>query len=142
VAPIRVLIADDHRLFAKTLEAVLAGEPDLELVGIAADGVEALHLASTLRPDIVLMDVDMPRLDGISATRRLHELQLGAAVLILTASLEPEDSAAALEAGAAGYLTKDRVAQALVQTIRGLAERRDTLSADGGADVAGRARVG
>ena len=138
----RVLIADDHRLFAKTLEALLAGEPDLEVVALAQDGLEALQLAATLLPDIVLMDIDMPRLDGLTATERVRDLGLGAAVVVLTASDAPEHSERALRAGAAAYLTKDRVAHALLPTIRAATGASGTLSADGGADVAGRARVG
>lgn len=76
VGTVRVLIADDRSLFAKTLEALLAGTPGVEVVGIAEDGLDAVGLAVTLCPDVVLMDVEMPHLDGIAATRRLHELGL------------------------------------------------------------------
>ena len=137
-----MLIADDHRLFAKTLEALLAGENDFELVGIAEDGIEALQLVNVLAPDIVLMDVEMPRLDGITATKRLRRLAGGPIVVLLSASPDPASSTAALEAGAVAYLTKDRIAHDLVRALRKLAEARASLSADGGADLAGRARVG
>jgi two-component system, NarL family, response regulator len=142
MASLRILIADDHRLFAKTLEALVAGEPGLEIVGVAEDGLEALQLSMSLSPDLVLMDIDMPRLDGLRATARLRELGLGAAVIVLTASDDPAHSQAALGAGAAAYLTKDRVGTALVPTILKVTGSRASLTADGGADFAGRARVG
>lgn len=142
MAPLRILIADDHRLFAKTLQALIAGERELEVVGVAENGVEALRLAATLSPDLVLMDIDMPQLDGLAATARIRELGLGTAVIVLTASDDPAHSQSALVAGAAAYLTKDRVATALLPTIAKVTEARASLTADGGADVAGRARVG
>lgn len=142
MTPVRVLIADDHPLFAKTLEALLAGVPEIEVVAIAADGLEAVGLSATLFPDVVLMDLEMPHLDGIAATRRLRELGLGVAAIVLTASGDPRRSQEAYEAGAAGYVTKDRVVTALVPAILAAAGGRARLSADGGADLAGRARVG
>ena len=138
----RVLIADDHALFAKTLEALLAGTPGIEVVGIAEDGLEAVGLAAVLSPDVVLMDVEMPHLDGIAATRRLRELGLAARVIVLTASEDPTLAQQAHEAGAKGYLTKDRLASALVPAVLGVAGAPARLSDDGGAELAGRARVG
>jgi DNA-binding NarL/FixJ family response regulator len=142
VGSIRVLIADDHSLFAKTLEALLAGTGNIEVVGIAADGLEAVALSATLCPDVVLMDIDMPHLDGLAATRRVRELGLGSMTIVLTASDDPHKSQEAREAGAIGYLTKDRIAEALVPAILSVAGARARLSADGGAELAGRARVG
>lgn len=138
----RVLIADDHALFAKTLETILSGTPGIEVVGFAEDGLEAVGLAVTICPDVVLMDLEMPQLDGFAATRRLRELGLPSSVLVLTASVDPGLAQRALEAGAKGYLTKDRIATALIPAVLGLAGATDRLSVDGGADVAGRARVG
>jgi DNA-binding NarL/FixJ family response regulator len=142
VGSIRVLIADDHSLFAKTLEALLAGAGGIEVVGTAADGLEAVALSATLCPDIVLMDVEMPHLDGFAATRRLCELGLGTSVIVLTASGDAEKSQLASEAGALGFLTKDRIGEALVPAILSVAGASARLSADGSADLAGRARVG
>ena len=142
MASVRIVIADDHRLFAKTLEALVAGEPELEVVGVAEDGVEAIELSATLSPDLVLMDIDMPRLDGLTATARMRELGLSAAVIVLTASDDPAHSQQALSIGAAAYLTKDRVATTLLPTIAKVTGARASLTADGGADFAGRARVG
>jgi DNA-binding NarL/FixJ family response regulator len=142
VGTLRVLIADDHSLFAKTLEALLAGNPEVEVVGVAADGLEAVGLAATLCPDVVLMDVEMPHLDGLAATRRLRELGLGIPVVVMTASADPGLADAALAAGAKGYLTKDRIATGLIPALLEVAGPPASLSADGGAELAGRARVG
>ena len=141
MGPVRVLIADDHALFAKTLEAILSGTPGIEVVGIAEDGLEAVGLAVTLSPDLVLMDLEMPHLDGLAATRRLRELGLGIPVVVLTASADPTHAQQAHEAGAKGYLTKDRIATALVPAVLDAAEAPARLSDDGGAELAGRARI-
>lgn len=141
MAPVRVLIADDHALFAKTLEAILAGIPGIEVVGFAEDGLEAVGLAVALSPDVVLMDIEMPHLDGIAATRRLQALEIGIPVLVLTASADPTLAQQALEAGAKGYLTKDRIATALVPAVLEVAGAPARLSDDGGAELAGRARI-
>lgn len=140
--PVRVLIVDDHPLFAKTIEAMLAGHPEIAIVGTAGDGVEALQLATGLRPDVVVMDVDMPRLDGLSATRRLAELGLPSRVIILTASEDMETSRAALRAGASAYLTKGLISKSLVPAILNLSGAPATLAEDGGTDLAGRRRAG
>jgi DNA-binding NarL/FixJ family response regulator len=139
---VRVLIADDHPLFAKTLEALLSGTPEIEVVGTAADGLEAVALALGLSPDVILMDVEMPQLDGIAAARRVRDLGLDAAALLLSASDDRTTSQRALEAGAAGFLTKERLAYTLVPAILATAAARDRLNGDGGAELAGRARVG
>jgi DNA-binding NarL/FixJ family response regulator len=115
--PIRVLIADDHRLFAEALEAILAGESTIEVVGRARNGAEALELALELEPDVVLMDISMPVMDGVEATRRIRETRPGACVLMLTGSSTAVDVDRARGAGAAGYITKDRIASQLVEAI-------------------------
>jgi DNA-binding NarL/FixJ family response regulator len=142
MGPVRVLIADDHALFAKTLEALLAGNTELEVVGVAVDGLEAVALCATHVPDVVLMDLDMPHLDGFGATRRIRELGLPSQTIVLTASDDPADSQRAHEAGAIGYLTKDRLTTSLVPAIIAAAGRPATLTRDGGAELAGRARLG
>jgi DNA-binding NarL/FixJ family response regulator len=144
VGPVRVLIADDHSLFAKTLEALLAGTPGLEVVGVAEDGLEAVGLAVALSPDVVLMDVEMPHLDGIAATRRLRELGLGLglSIVVMSASDDPTLAEAAHAAGAKGYLTKDRIVSGLLPALLEAAEAPARLSGDGSAELAGRARVG
>jgi DNA-binding NarL/FixJ family response regulator len=115
--PVRVLVADDHPLFAKTLEAVLAGDERVEVVGCAPHGKRAIELAETLGPDVILMDLDMPVMDGFEATRLLRERGSPARVLVLTASRESDDSDKAFQAGAWGYLTKDRIASNLLPAI-------------------------
>jgi DNA-binding NarL/FixJ family response regulator len=119
--PIRVLIADDHRLFAEALGLTLSAEPRLEVVGCARDGREAVKLALALEPDVVLMDLDMPLVDGLEATRAICA-SLPARVAVLTASPLPEDSLRAREAGAAAYLTKGCSAAEVVDAVLELAE--------------------
>jgi DNA-binding NarL/FixJ family response regulator len=104
---IRVLVADDHPLARAGLTELLGALDGIEVVGAAADGEAALRLADHHDPDVVLMDLEMPRLDGIAATRRLRELRPGTAVLVLTSFSDRERILAALDAGAAGYLLKD-----------------------------------
>lgn len=115
--PVRVLIADDNELFAKTLEAMLAGESRIELIGIARHGKQAVELAESLRPDVVLMDISMPVLDGFGATRILRQRGSAARVLVLTASAEQDDADRAMREGAFGYLTKDRIATELLPAV-------------------------
>jgi DNA-binding NarL/FixJ family response regulator len=118
---ISVLIADDHRLFAEALEAILAAEPEIEVVGRARNGEEAVAQALALKPDVILMDMAMPVVDGVEATRRIRKTQRRACVLMLTGSNSRTDVARAREAGAAAYVTKDRIAGQLIQAIRELA---------------------
>jgi len=114
---IRVLIADDHRLFAETLEALLATDDRIEVAGSARDGKEAVRLARTVRPDVILMDISMPVMDGFEATRRIRQQRKGACVLMLTGSNARTDVDLARKAGAAGYVTKDRIAAELIEAI-------------------------
>jgi DNA-binding NarL/FixJ family response regulator len=120
-APIRVLIADDHGLFAEALEAILAADHRIEVTGRANDGAQAVELAQSLEPDIVLMDISMPVLDGFEATRRIRQQLPGTSVLMLTGSNSRSDVDRSRVAGAAGYVTKDRIAAELVEAIVDLA---------------------
>lgn len=117
MAVIRVLIADDHRLFAEALEAILAVDDRINVVGLAADGLEAVRLAKALQPDVVLMDIAMPMLDGIEAARQIRSGGRGASILMLTGSNSRSDVDRARKAGAAGYVTKDRIASELIDAI-------------------------
>jgi DNA-binding NarL/FixJ family response regulator len=105
--PVRVMLADDQRLVRESLSTLLGLLAGIELVGTASDGEEALALVAEHRPDVVLMDLRMPRLDGIEATRRLHERDPDVRVIALTTYADDESVLGALRAGARGYLTKD-----------------------------------
>jgi DNA-binding NarL/FixJ family response regulator len=122
--PLRVLIADDHRLFAEALQAILAADERIEVVGQASDGSEAVALAQKLAPDVVLMDVSMPVLDGFEATREIRAASEDTRVLMLTGSNSRADVDRSREAGASGYVTKDRIASELVAAIVEVTERR------------------
>ena len=117
ITPVRVLIADDHRLFAEALEAVLSSEARIEVIGRASDGGEAVELARRLQPDLVVLDISMPVLDGFEAAAELERLEHPPAVLMLTGSSSPEDVDRARRAGAKGYITKDAIAASLVDAI-------------------------
>jgi two-component system nitrate/nitrite response regulator NarL len=114
---IDVLIADDHSLFAEALEAILGTDTRFKVVGLARDGREAVKLASQLEPDVVLMDISMPVMDGFEATRRLRDQNAEACVLMLTGSNARVDVDKARSAGASGYVTKDRIAAELIDAI-------------------------
>jgi two-component system, NarL family, response regulator LiaR len=118
-----VLIADDHRMFAEALEAILVTDERLEVAGQAADGAEAVRLALAQRPDVVLMDISMPIMDGLQATKQLRKQWPGASVLMLTGSNSRTDVDRAREAGAAGYVTKERIAAELIDAILEVAKR-------------------
>jgi DNA-binding NarL/FixJ family response regulator len=121
--PVRVLLVDDQALFREALATLLEVRPEIEVVGEAGDGDAALKLAADLQPDVVLMDLHMPVLDGIAATRRLRVEQPGIRVLALTTFDDDEDVFEALRAGAVGYLLKDvssgRLVEALLAAARG-----------------------
>jgi DNA-binding NarL/FixJ family response regulator len=118
---IRLLIADDHVVVRTGLAQLVSGFDDVELVGEAANGEEAVALAAELGPDVVLMDLEMPRLDGIEATRRIKEARPEAAVVVLTSFSDRERILRALDAGAAGYLLKDAEPDELERAIHAAA---------------------
>jgi NarL family two-component system response regulator LiaR len=116
-SPIRVLITDDHSIVRKGIRALLATEPDIEVVGEAGDGAEAAAQAQVLRPDVILMDLVMPKVDGIEATRRILAQQPGMRILVLTSFAADDKVFPAIKAGALGYLLKDSGPEELVQAI-------------------------
>lgn len=115
---IRLVIADDQALVRGALGALLDLEPDLEVVGLAADGAEALRLVEELLPDVCLMDIQMPDVDGIEATRALRESSAGTRVLIVTTFARPGYLRSALDAGASGFIVKDSPAEKLADAVR------------------------
>ena len=123
---IKILIADDHLIIRQGLRLILETESDFELVGEASDGAEALSLCQDLKPDVVLMDLRMPNMDGLTAIEKLHKEQAEIAVVILTTFNEDKLMFRGLQAGAAGYLLKDTDRSTLFATIRA-AKRGETL---------------
>jgi NarL family two-component system response regulator LiaR len=117
--PTRVLIVDDHGVVREGLRAYLELEPDIQVVGEAKDGLEAVRRAAELQPDVVLMDLVMPNMDGVDATSRIKEQQPATHVIILTSFLDDERVVPAIRAGATSYLLKDVAATDLARAIRG-----------------------
>ncbi len=120
---VRVLVADDHRLFSEALVAILGTDERIEVVGTARNGEEALELFRSLEPDVTLMDISMPVMDGIEATKRIRKERDEACVLMLTGSDASVDVDRARSAGAAGYVTKDRIAAELIDAIAEVGEK-------------------
>jgi NarL family two-component system response regulator YdfI len=127
MAPIRILIADDHLIIRQGLRLILETEKDFELIGEAANGAEALSLSAELHPDVVLMDLRMPGMDGLTAIERLRVEQPEVAVVILTTFNEDELMMRGLQAGARGYLLKDTDRTSLFDTIRAAAHGETLL---------------
>jgi DNA-binding NarL/FixJ family response regulator len=115
--PLRVLIVDDHPLFAEALTITLQADSRLQVAGHAHNGREAIDLASAVRPDVVLMDLNMPVLDGFEATKGVREVSPETRVVVVTSSASPGDSAKALEAGASAYVRKGCAARELFRAI-------------------------
>jgi DNA-binding NarL/FixJ family response regulator len=124
---IRVLLADDQALFREGLHTLLSVQPDLDVVGEAANGEEAVRLATELRPDVVLMDLQMPVLDGVAATRQLRAACPACHVIVLTTFDDDETVFEGLRAGAAGYLLKDTPSARLAEAIRAAARGESFL---------------
>lgn len=124
--PIRILLVDDQALFREGLRTLLSVQSDFEVVGEAGNGAEAIRLARSLLPSVVLMDLQMPVLDGVAATRRLHEEQADCRVIVLTTFDDDEMVFDGLRAGAVGYLLKDAPSEKLAEAIR-VAARGETF---------------
>ena len=124
---IRVVIADDHPVVREGLAAMLEREPDLEVVGEARDGQEAIERVAALRPDVVLMDLQMPRVDGVEAIRQIRERHGGVHVLVLTTYGDDESIFRGIQAGARGYLLKDAPRDELFRAVRAVARGESLL---------------
>jgi DNA-binding NarL/FixJ family response regulator len=129
---IRIVVADDQAVVRDGLVTVLGLEPDLEVVGEAADGVDAVRIVREQRPDVVLMDLRMPHLDGAAATARILAAHPATAVLVLTTYADDASIAGALRAGARGYLTKDAGRRQLVAAVRAAAAGQATFAPEVG----------
>ena len=115
---IRLLIADDQALVRGALGALLDLEPDLTVVGMASDGTQAVRLAEELHPDVCLMDIQMPGMDGVEATRRIRQVSGGTRVLVVTTFARPGYLRSALDSGASGFIVKDTPAEKLADAVR------------------------
>lgn len=125
--PIRVLIADDHQLVRQGLAVLLSVKPGVEVVGQAENGIKAVKLALSLKPDIILMDLQMPEKDGIEATQEIKEENPNARILIITSFAEDENVYRAIKAGALGFLLKDSSPPELLQAIHDVCNGRMSL---------------
>jgi DNA-binding NarL/FixJ family response regulator len=141
MAPIRLLVADDHPVVRDGLRAMLATQPDMELVGEAATGTEAVAHALALRPDVVLMDLQLPGLDGPAAITALRQQAPEVRVLVLTTYGTDADITRAVDAGATGYLLKDAPREQLFGAIRAAAKGESVLSPSIATRVLGRMRA-
>ncbi|WP_179570499.1 response regulator [Schumannella luteola] len=133
----RVIVADDQAIVRDGIVTVLGLEPDIEIVGEAVDGAQAVELATALAPDVVLMDLRMPVLDGAAATERLREAAPQTAVLVLTTYADDASIMGALRAGARGYLTKDAGRAEIAAAVRAVRSGQTTLAAEVGARLIG-----
>ncbi len=124
---LRLVVVDDHAVVRRGLTGLLDNEPDLEVVGVAEDGAEAVLLVEQTRPDVVLMDLQMPVLDGVGATRQIVAAGLGAEVLVLTSFSDTARITAALDAGAVGYQLKDAEPADLLAAVRAVARGESPL---------------
>jgi DNA-binding NarL/FixJ family response regulator len=137
---IRVVIVDDHAVLRAGLEHLLGGEPDLEVVGTAAGGAEAVALVREVRPDVVLMDLQMPGVDGVVATREIVGEEL-ADVLVLTSYSDAERIVGALDAGALGYLLKDAEPEEVLRGIRAVARGESPINPRAARELLGARRT-
>jgi DNA-binding NarL/FixJ family response regulator len=125
--PIRVVLVDDHAVLRSGLAALLTGAGDIEVVGQASDGAEAVDVVRRTRPDVVVMDLQMPGVDGVEATRRLVAGDVGCEVVVLTSYSDSARIVAALDAGAVGYLLKDAEPEDLISGIRAVSRGESPL---------------
>jgi DNA-binding NarL/FixJ family response regulator len=140
MTPIRIVIADDHPIFRAGLQGLLSAQDDFEVVGEAANGREAVAVVRHTSPEVLLMDLQMPELDGVSATREIKQVAPATRILILTTYDSDGDILRAVEAGATGYLLKDTPREELFRAIRATARGDSVLSPSVASKLVGRAR--
>jgi DNA-binding NarL/FixJ family response regulator len=126
--PAKLLIADDHAMVREGIRSMLANEPDLQIVGEAKDGEEALELCRRFRPELVLMDIRMPKMDGLEATRAIKEVSPQTAILMVSTYESQEYLVEAIKAGAAGYVLKEATKGQLLSTLRGVLDGETPLN--------------
>jgi NarL family two-component system response regulator LiaR len=128
--PIRVLVVDDHRIVREGIQVLLAEIKDIKVVGEAGNGLQSIDLAEQLRPDVILMDLEMPQMDGVEAIRRITAAQPDQRILVLTSFVTDDKVFAAIQAGAVGYLLKDSGSVELVESIRRIQRGEPALHPD------------
>jgi DNA-binding NarL/FixJ family response regulator len=126
--PIRVLLVDDHPVVRAGIEGILNSQPDIAVVGEASDGIEAIRLNQTLQPDVILMDLQMPTMDGITAIKAIHEQANPPHILVLTTYDTDADIVQAIQAGATGYLLKDTPREDFFAAVRQVAQGKSVLT--------------
>jgi len=125
---LRILLVDDHVLFRKGLASLLASQPDIEVIGEASDGIEAIHAAKELKPDLIMMDINMPECDGLQATRIIKQSMPQVKIVMLTASDDDEYLFEAIKIGAQGYLLKDLELYQLLDLLESISKGEAILS--------------
>lgn len=128
--PIRVMIADDHALVRESIKAILSSEEDMEIIAVAEDGKQAIELSVVHQPDVVVMDISMPKLDGIRSTRLIRSDAPGTSVVILSMHVNATLVQQAIKMGAKGYVLKGRAADELAPAVRAAKQGRLYISAD------------
>ena len=126
--PIRVLLVDDHPVVRAGIEGILSSQTDIEVVGEASDGIEAICLNQTLQPDVILMDLQMPKMDGVMAIKAIHEQANPPHILVLTTYDTDADIVRAIQAGATGYLLKDTPREDFFAAVRQVAQGKSVLT--------------
>jgi DNA-binding NarL/FixJ family response regulator len=125
---IRVLLVDDHKIIREGISRLLQFESDIEVVGEAADGIEAIDLADQLQPDVIVMDINMPEMNGIETIRIIHDRHPDIRIIGLSMYMDKEVIDAVLEAGAISYLTKDGPSEVLLETLRACTQPESNLT--------------